>query len=100
MQNYTQRLQQIDVIRYDGANAAEVAEAFDGTVNEDGTPVLALYGEGSAATIPVGNYVYRTPDGYELKSLEPWMFDLLWRPTSSTSVVASAGSGTTPLPPD
>lgn len=96
-ESYTQRLDQVDVIRYDGTNAAEVAAAFGGTVDENGSPVLALYGEGSAVSIPIGNYVYGMPFG-DLKSLDPETFAMMWRLTSSMPAIAIIRSGSAPVP--
>lgn len=80
--NYTQRLQQTDAIQYDGDNAAEIVEEFGGSINEDGAPVVDVYGVGSATTIRLGNYIYWS-DGVapEPRMLDRDTFGLYWRPT-------------------
>lgn len=98
-ENYTARLEQVEVVRYDGTNAAEVAATFGGYVDENGTPILPLYGEGSASVVHVGNYVYFSPYGDgDMKSLDPQMFAVMWRLTSSLPVAAIVRSGTAALP--
>jgi len=96
-ENYTSRPMRIDALRYTGTNAAELVAVYGGWLDDNGEPVMPVYGEGSAAIIHAGDAVFMDPlQG--LQRLDADTFGLLWQLTASMPTIPTVRTGRAPMP--
>lgn len=96
-ENYTSKPMRIDALRYTGTNAAELIAVFGGWLDDNGEPVMPVYGEGSSAIIHAGDAVFMDPlQG--LQRLDADTFAILWQLTAAMPTITPTRAGRAPVP--
>lgn len=77
MIEYQRRPDRITALLVDLGNADAAAELVGGHLDDDGTLIVPLYGEGSEVPVAPGSYVWRDEMGPQVEA-EPARFAAMW----------------------